>query len=138
VRRAPRNHNVYRKYARFGFFEANSLAAAKDFIVVFFKLIFLIAPKLMKNKLSVALFTAAFYNFNRKVINYSYFAPGIDVDSSFASGQKKSFMGQFLSRKNNSKKNIMLFGMSSSRVQLTCMYNFILFSMFQSYIIFPK
>jgi hypothetical protein len=59
--------------------------------------------QLMKNKLSVALFTAAFgYNFNRKVINYSYFAPGIDVDSSFA-WQKVFHFGLF-SLKNQFQK----------------------------------
>jgi hypothetical protein len=58
----------------------------------------------MKNKLSVALFTAAFgYNFNRKVINYSYFAPGIDVDSSFGFWPKSFILGLF-SRKNQFQK----------------------------------
>jgi hypothetical protein len=89
--------------ARFGFFEANSILSATARILSgILQTHFPYSHQLMKNKLSVALFTAAGYNFNRKVI-YSYFAPGIDVDSSLLLA-KTFISGLFLSRKNQFQK----------------------------------
>jgi hypothetical protein len=105
---------------------------SQDFIMVLFKLIFLITAKLMKNKWSKFAFNRFFISIEK--LSTAATSRQASIYSTFISGQNLSFRDHFFQEE--PKKNIVLFLIRPAGVPslLPCI---IWVPIIQSYIIFP-